>query len=967
MSSVDSYTKNQGLRGYTSNDDLFGRLLQVLGNFNQRLKVNADQSVYDAYLRRERDRQYMQVQKNAFSDNAFSSYLGLNPRSPFMQGAGLMLGDPTGPVAQALKLLTGSNPMLAQSQLYGGLNGATLGAFGMTGGQIGPLQIQQMSKQMEGILYNKRTVDSNYILEQQKHIQDSAQSFFSRNQDLAKVYGVDPSHFNMNNINNSWINNDLKNNLQSEIKKIRDASDTAAKVKVSNDYLNNLPSNLQALAKNNFVDSSGVFNAEGFQKLIKADPGAYFSTAAGNLPKVGTQILAGMNYQQSRGFSEEEMSGNFLSAANLQLLGRQNISSAYRGFGKNSEGALDAFRPIAGAMGMGSDLVGAINSVLGPNGGDLTSKVSADKIEKLGRDVAAVARITGQNIKTLVDMNKSMQDIAAQHPELAYMGSSTMQFVLDNSIKAQALNSMLSPDASRAMGGSQGINNQLNAATLTSAQSVPNTMAAVAYGLAKQQGGGATAQLDKIFADYYKSAGTGVGGSYGSVIGLQNSIGNVLGIPRDNITAVLDRPELGGRYKNDPEIAAKAQAYSDFIPTAVFKSQLKGSKLSYTGLQNALLHGGADPIANVEGYLDKAGAYGLTNEFANNPVIQSSILNDIPGASARNNILNSIRDRSIRDDTAMSKDLAHDRSGLFQNYYNSLQDGDYNSIESAFGGLKASYYQPNSTKSQQDLTGKALDAFDTLTRNYKSKGARGVTGQDISTAFVDSGLKLKASKSQIEEAYNALNGSSINSVDALNKELTNPKSTMSKDAKAFFQNNPDLINQDVIDAGNSGELGDFGAKSITSAVDAPRVKAVNTQWKKTFEGEFDNMLKTSPDLTNDQTIKGLIKQYGGVDQLSKAAAGAGSLSTLVASAKDSKGNQLYSDDEVTKLSSLNDVTQKINDAANNRLQADGTTKQDEEKSPTDILQSILDTITGKGKNAIADSLGALATTIGQVK
>lgn len=183
MPEVSSLPANPDVSQYSPYGRNYGNgLLNLLAfsafGFNYAPKPEGAQGMYDAYYQRERSRQFMGIQTDAFANNMLFKAAGFDPENNMLQFAGKAFGSPDGMVARMLSPLIGGNPMAAQMQLYAGLSGASvMGAFGRIG-DVSKSETDNMMKVIEKNFYRSTPIeqvsadmDKNFVNELKKNPQ----------------------------------------------------------------------------------------------------------------------------------------------------------------------------------------------------------------------------------------------------------------------------------------------------------------------------------------------------------------------------------------------------------------------------------------------------------------------------------------------------------------------------------------------------------------------------------------------------------------------------------------------------------------------------------------------------------------------------------------------------------------------------------------------------------------------------
>jgi hypothetical protein len=152
--------------------------------FNYAPRPMGQQSVYDSYIQRQRSRDFMNIQGNAFAGNMLFRHAGMNPNNSMLQFLGRNMASPDSPAARLLSPLIGGNPMATQMQLYAGLQGANMmGNFG----RMDSVSLQETNKMMqnlEGTFYKKKPMD-----QVTREMNASFSNTLLSNPAIAKQYG----------------------------------------------------------------------------------------------------------------------------------------------------------------------------------------------------------------------------------------------------------------------------------------------------------------------------------------------------------------------------------------------------------------------------------------------------------------------------------------------------------------------------------------------------------------------------------------------------------------------------------------------------------------------------------------------------------------------------------------------------------------------------------------------------------
>jgi len=167
---------------------------------------------------------------------------------------------------------------------------------------------------------------------------------------------------------------------------------------------------------------------------------------------------SGINFELTRGFNLEDLTGAYQKTAELNMTGKKGtFTGKFDDFLKSSGGALDAARSVFGNK-SGAELAGKISDLMGTSAVDLTSKTGGHDIEKYLRDMKATARVAGVSINAMLDTIDAAKQLANSNPRLKYLSASS---VSDMTVKAfettASAAANMSSSEKRALGGAQGI------------------------------------------------------------------------------------------------------------------------------------------------------------------------------------------------------------------------------------------------------------------------------------------------------------------------------------------------------------------------------------------------------------------------------------------------------------------------------------------------------------------------------
>ena len=125
-------------------------MAQLAAGYNYVPERQNGQNMYEALMHRERSKQFMGLQRSAFSNNPLFQNLGIAGSSTLGMLGGMM-ASPDSLTGKMMGTALGGNPMAASMQLYAGLSGAnTMGAFG----KISAISAGETETAMQGLAEN---------------------------------------------------------------------------------------------------------------------------------------------------------------------------------------------------------------------------------------------------------------------------------------------------------------------------------------------------------------------------------------------------------------------------------------------------------------------------------------------------------------------------------------------------------------------------------------------------------------------------------------------------------------------------------------------------------------------------------------------------------------------------------------------------------------------------------------------
>ena len=179
---------------------------------------------------------------------------------------------------------------------------------------------------------------------------------------------------------------------------------------------------------------------------------------------------AGINFQNTRGFTIEDITSGFTKAADLRMLGNikgMRPADVAGEFTRKAGGALDASRAVFGDDLTGGEHVQRMSALAGTSAVDMLDesvKVQGvggqeqhiSKMESMLRDVKSTSRVAGVSINTMLGIIDSAKELISNNPRIRNMNSAAVaKMSVDAINKAADMSSSMGARDYREFGGSQ--------------------------------------------------------------------------------------------------------------------------------------------------------------------------------------------------------------------------------------------------------------------------------------------------------------------------------------------------------------------------------------------------------------------------------------------------------------------------------------------------------------------------------
>jgi hypothetical protein len=427
----------------------------------------SNQSIYDAYWRRTRDMELLQVRNNAVANMLpFKKMGGLNQDSMFFQIGSAMANHPDGPFAKMMSPLIGGNPIQSQMSMYANMRGLNMSTFGttmdVTGKDVGRLQ-----DILYGKFYNQRTIGETDLQDSKTALLRSARRRGASDDLLKRAEGIFAKDGTLNQSQYDNFKKDaasVKGVEQALAEAKLDTAEGRRKAKEAADtFIKNIT---DPEAKKKIKDAMGDAIKQGDIEVFRKMSGSRsIETVANQLElhsalKLNDKLPTSINFANSYGFAMEDITSAFTGAASMKLLGnKRDIFGTMSKFaGGENVASLDAARSLFGSGKTGKELMGNINEFLGVSTVDFANTAQSNKFQDLARDLKSLSRNLNISVEASVEFINQAKNYASNTRGLQFMGGMEVgKMVVNAGHQLAAVTSVMDAASVRRMGGTQGL------------------------------------------------------------------------------------------------------------------------------------------------------------------------------------------------------------------------------------------------------------------------------------------------------------------------------------------------------------------------------------------------------------------------------------------------------------------------------------------------------------------------------
>lgn len=502
-------------------------VMSMLGpSLANRPAPNSNQSIYDAMMLQRRTQEFMRVQQQANVQSLFAQRMQLDPNSQVLGFASMMFGGPDGAYNRFMSPLVGGNPVKAQMGMFANLTGHTTNLFSDLQGRN--ISVPQTTELMN-TLYKQMYIQQELTPQMRADAMSN-----TRNSLLSKGLSPKAADFYISNPDQYF-----RQHGPLEADKL---TDLLKKVAVEHEKIDGLKGEKLAsqtekfeLARNDgmrigqaIID--GVSDTASRDKLRGAFTEAmvkgtgeawkkWEQTYAGDVKGI-REVLSkyqtltnsgphptGIDFNMTRGFQIEDITGGFTRASDLRLMGRgATTKEAFERFLNHGDaggiGAMDAARSLFGNNLGGADLINKMQDLFGRTYFDLTNsspnaRHGAVAAENLMRDIKATARQTGISSDDILGLVSQTRQMTAMNPQLSSSGINIPQIVMRAINQATALDARMGPEYTVTNGGIVNMTQRAIQGQLESLQIPENrNLAALKYYMTSNNNVGGMAVID---------------------------------------------------------------------------------------------------------------------------------------------------------------------------------------------------------------------------------------------------------------------------------------------------------------------------------------------------------------------------------------------------------------------------------------------------------------------------------------
>ena len=445
-------------------------------------------SVYDMMMLRSRNMDYHYIMQRSLAQSQLAARMGgIDSHSTAYQMLYPMMANPDGAFMRGMAPFIGGNPVRAQMGLYADFTGQTMGMAGRIG-SVTAAETTQMMDALQGKFY--RPADFGRY---KQSVAPSLMRAMGRGRYSALGDTWDASGLStLEGYGFTGINRDLGNLATTTAERLAKGGDTA-KIKeesllAAQTMINTISnpatqSKMAAEFSKLFSSSDAKAAAKKFGETFAATGQDVFRQFARGVDFASGKVPGGINYNFTRGFNLEDITGAFGMATMSGLTGRSNGLDINK-FAGSSVRVLDAARGLFGNNLSGQQLTSSLNDLIGTGSVNMTDEGEARKFEELLRNVKSAAKVAGVSIESMMGIIAEARGLAAQNPNLALgiSGIHAMGLATSGMDRTSAAMSYMSPAYIRMMGGPVGITSAATASAVNGAgEPISQSLAALYF------------------------------------------------------------------------------------------------------------------------------------------------------------------------------------------------------------------------------------------------------------------------------------------------------------------------------------------------------------------------------------------------------------------------------------------------------------------------------------------------------
>ena len=441
---------------------LMGRQLHPLP------QPGTNQTVYDAFWRRGRDMEMLQLRNDAIANMMIAQKMGgINQNSMLFQAGAGFINNPDGPFARMMSPIIGGNPIQASMGAFANLRGMNMSAFGTTR-DISTQQVKDLiGHSLYQNFYKNKEVGQADIDRSRKDLlhfaskrgvqwnEEQIGHLFGTTGDVnkgSKEYGAFQSlNATVNKLDEAFKRADLSTKAGKAA-----AQDLGKEIVKGIEDPNTQRQLGEAFSK---AIEKGDYNT--LKKATApisdvADRLKLYSSLTGDR---GKMVPTSIDFAKTWGFNLEDLTSGFYTAASNRMVGgRRGVVGSGEDFFKNAPRAMAAARGLFGNNLSGAETVNAMSEFAGVSDVNLTNPSHVSKIGDLMRDIKAIARNANISVEAMIETVNKGKMIAANTPGLQHLGGMELgRMAVGATTNAMVMASMMTNGSLRRMGGTQGL------------------------------------------------------------------------------------------------------------------------------------------------------------------------------------------------------------------------------------------------------------------------------------------------------------------------------------------------------------------------------------------------------------------------------------------------------------------------------------------------------------------------------